>query len=105
MYNSKKPPSEKETFQSKPKSSKNSKPVRKTKQEESEGVFGETEGKIKEGGLRTALRVDKDYKFSKSALAPLLKHDVGDKFKFQNKNFTMTDRLKKQIRLAMNMLK
>ncbi len=105
MYNSKKVPTEKETFSSKPKTSKNSKPVRKTKKEESEGVFEETENKIKEGGLRTALRVDKDYKFSKADLSPLLKHDVGDKFKFQNKNFTMTDRMKKMIRLAINMMK
>ncbi len=104
MYNSKKP-TEQETFKSKPKTNKSSKPVRKTKQEESESLFSETAGKIKDGGLRKALKVDKDYKFSKSDLAPLLKNDVGDKFRFQNKNFTMTERMKKMIRLALNMMK
>lgn len=101
MYNSKKP-TEQETFKSKPKTNKSSKPVRKTKQEESEGLFQDTKN-IKDGGLRKALKVDKDYKFSKSDLAPLLKNDVGDKFRFQNKNFTMTERMKKMIRLAINM--
>lgn len=105
MYNSKKVPTEQETFKSKPKTSKSSKPVRKTKQEESEGVFDAVKNKIKDGGLRKALKVDKDYKFSKSDLAPLLKHDIGIKFKFQNKNFTMTERMKKMIRLALNMMK
>lgn len=104
MYKSK-PPSEKETFQKAPKKSKSSDPKRKTKEEEKEGVFSETEGKIKQGGLRSSLKVDKDYKFTKSKLQPLLKHDVGDKFKFENKSITMTDKIKKQIRLAINMMK
>lgn len=104
MYKQK-PPTEKETFQKAPKKSKASEPKRKTKQEEKDGVFDETEGKIKEGGLRRSLKVDKDYKFTKSALQPLLKHDVGDKFKFQDKSITMTDKIKKQIRLAINMMK
>ena len=104
MYKSK-PPTEKETFQKAPKKSKSSEPKRKTKQEEKDGLFEETENKIKEGGLRSSLKVDKDYKFSKSKLQPLLKHDVGDKFKFENKSITMTDKIKKQIRLAINMMK
>lgn len=103
MIGDKKIPTTKETFEKAPKKSKASEPKRKSKEEE--GVFTETEGKIKEGGLRKALKVDKDYKFTKTALSPLLKHDIGDKFKFQNKQFIMTDKLKKQIRLALNMMK
>jgi len=85
-----------------PKKNKASAPTRKSKKEE--GVFTETEGKIKEGGLRKALRVDKDYKFTKSDLSPLLKHEEGKSFMFQGKKFMMTSKLKKQIRLALNML-
>ncbi len=98
----KKPPSEKDTFQKAPKKVKASEPKRKSKKEE--GVFTETENKVKEGGLRKSLKVDKDYKFAKSDLTPLLKHEVSKKFQFQGKTFTMTERLKKQIRLAINML-
>ena len=105
-YNSpmkaKKPPSEKNTFEKAPKKSPASEPKRKSKSEE--GVFTETEGKIKEGGLRKSLKVDKDYKFAKSDLTPLLKHEVSKKFMFQGKSFIMTDKLKRQIRLAVNML-
>ena len=105
-YNSpmkaKKPPTEKNTFESKPKQSKASQPKRKSKSEE--GVFTETEGEIKTGSLRKSLKVDKDYKFAKSDLTPLLKHEEGKKFMFQGKSFTMTNKLKRQIRLAVNML-
>ena len=104
MYQQKKPPTEEQTFTSKPKKSKASAPKRKSKREE-EGVFTETENKIKEGGLRKALRVDKDYKFSKSDLSPLLKHEEGKSFMFQGKRFKMTEKLKKQITLALNMMK
>jgi pyruvate/2-oxoglutarate dehydrogenase complex dihydrolipoamide acyltransferase (E2) component len=104
MYQAKKPPTEKETFTTKPKKAKSSSPKRKSKKEE-EGVFTATEGKIKEGGLRKALKVDKDYKFSKSDLSPLLKHEDGKTFMFQGKKFKMTDNLKKKITLAINMLK
>ena len=104
MYQAKKPPSEKNTFTSTPKKSKASAPKRKSKREE-EGVFSETEGNIKQGGLRKALKVDKDYKFSKSDLSPLLKHEDGKSFMFQGKRFKMTDKLKKQITLAINMMK
>ena len=102
MYKQK-PPTEKETFTTKPKKSKSSSPKRKSKKEE-EGVFTETANKVKEGGLRTALRVDKDYKFSKSDLAPLIKHESGKSFMFQGKKFKMTDKLRKQITLALNLL-
>ena len=104
MYQVKKPPTEKETFQKKPKKAKASSPKRKSKKEE-EGVFTETENKIKDGGLRKALKVDKDYKFTKSDLSPLLKHEEGKSFMFQGKKFKMTDKLKKQITLAINMMK
>ena len=104
MYQAKKPPSEKDTFQKKPKKSKASSPKRKSKKEE-EGVFTATEGAIKEGGLRKSLKVDKDYKFTKSDLSPLLKHEDGKSFTFQGKRFKMTDKLKKQITLAINMMK
>ena len=104
MYHKDKPPSEKNTFTSTPKKSKASAPKRKSKREE-EGVFSETEGNIKQGGLRKALKVDKDYKFSKSDLSPLLKHEDGKSFMFQGKRFKMTDKLKKQITLAINMMK
>ena len=104
MYQQKKPPSEKDTFQKTPKKSKASSPKRKSKKEE-EGVFSETEGNIKQGGLRKALKVEKDYKFSKSDLSPLLKHEDGKSFMFQGKRFKMTDKLKKQITLAINMMK
>ena len=103
MYQQKKP-TEKETFTKTPTKSKASSPKRKSKKEE-EGVFTETENKIKEGGLRKALKVDKDYKFSRSDLAPLLKHEEGKSFMFQSKRFKMTDKLKKQITLAINMMK
>lgn len=104
MYQQKKPPTEKETFTKTPTKSKSSLPKRKSKREE-EGVFTATEGNIKEGSLRKELKVDKDYKFSKSDLAPLLKHESGKSFNFQGKKFKMTDNLKKKITLALNMLK
>ncbi len=101
MYQQKKP-TEKDTFQKTPKKAKLSSPKRKSKKEES--LFTETDNKIKEGGLRKALRVDKDYKFSRSDLSPLLKHEEGKSFMFQSKKFKMTTKLKKQITLALNML-
>ena len=103
MYQQKKPPSEEQTFEKTPKKSKASLPKRKSKKEE-EGVFTATENKIKEGSLRKSLRVDKDYKFSKSDLSTILKHEEGKSFNFQGKKFKMTDRLKKQITLALNMM-
>ena len=103
MYQQKKPPSEKETFEKTPKKSKASSPKRKSKKEE-EGVFTATEGAIKQGSLRKELKVEKDYKFTKSDLAPLIKHESGKSFNFQGKKFKMTDNLKKKITLALNML-
>jgi len=104
MYQTKKKPTQ--VFEKKPKTAKKAQPQRRNKEEESEGVFDAVKkGKIKEGGLRRSLKVDKDFKFSKSNLSPLLKHADGDKFKFENKQITMTDRIKKQVQLAINFLK
>ncbi len=103
MYQTKKKPTQ--VFEKKPKTAKKAQPQRRNKEEESEGLFDAVKGKIKEGGLRRSLKVDKDFKFSKSNLSPLLKHADGDKFKFENKQFTMTDRIKKQVQLAINFLK
>tara|TARA_R110001599_G_scaffold54669_1_gene151804 strand:+ start:237 stop:455 length:219 start_codon:yes stop_codon:yes gene_type:complete len=69
------------------------------------GVFTETKGKIKEGGLRTALKAKDTYKFTKGSLLKLLKNTEGDKFEFQGNKFTMTSKLRKQIQLALNMMK
>lgn len=98
----KKAPTERDTFEKAPKQSRASAPKRKSKKEE--GVFTETEGKLKEGSLRKALKVDKDYKFTKSDLMPLVKHEEGKSFMFQGKKFMMTTTLKKKIRLSINMM-
>tara|TARA_Y100001963_G_C6713400_1_gene415378 strand:- start:418 stop:729 length:312 start_codon:yes stop_codon:yes gene_type:complete len=94
----------KEVFEKKPKETKKIKPKPKIGEEE-EGIFEATEGKIKEGGLRKALGVEKDYKFTKSVLNKLLKNEVGKKFDFQGKKYMMSERLKKQLQLALNMMK
>ncbi len=92
----------KEVFEKKPKATKVTvKPKQGEKDEEQ--LYDNL--KIKEGGLRTSLKVDKDYKFSKSKLSPLVKKEVGTTFKFEGRNIKMTDKIKKQIRLAINMMK
>tara|TARA_R100000655_G_scaffold92313_1_gene133381 strand:+ start:896 stop:1324 length:429 start_codon:yes stop_codon:yes gene_type:complete len=68
------------------------------------GLYEET-AKIKQGGLRSSLKVPTTYKFTVRALTPLLKVDIGKKFSFLEKEFTMTERMKKQIQLAITMLK
>ena len=75
------------------------------KKKKQKDYIQETEGKIREGGLRKNLKVDKDYKFTKTALAKLLKNEVGKKFTFQDKSFMMTEKLRKQIQLGLNMIK
>ena len=74
------------------------------KSKKDEGVFTETKD-IKDGGLRTSLKVGKDHKFTVKELTPLLKVEPSKKFSFLGKDFTMTDRMKKQIQLAVNMMK
>jgi hypothetical protein len=69
-----------------------------------QGLYSETEG-VKKGGLRAALKVGDDHKFTTSQLTPLLKVEPGKKFTFQRKEFVMTEKMKKQIQLAVNMLR
>jgi len=92
----------KEVFEKKPKNVKVS-PKPKTGSSDEEQLYDNL--KIKEGGLRSSLKVDKDYKFSKSKLAPLVKKEVGTTFKFEGRNIKMTEKIKKQVRLAINMMK
>lgn len=68
-------------------------------------LFDEVKNNIRRGGLRKSLKVSKDFKFTKSKIASLLKHKVGKTFQFQKKHFTMTKKLKKQLQLALNMMK
>ena len=60
---------------------------------------------IKKGGLRNSLKVDKDYKFTKSKLRPLLKHEDGKPFDFEGKKIKMTEKIRKQVQLAINLIK
>jgi hypothetical protein len=78
--------------------------AKKSKKED--GLFTETEGKIKEGGLRRALKIKTDGEpLTKKELSPLLKHDNEKTFQFRGNSIKMTDKLKKQIRLDLNMMK
>lgn len=89
--------------------SKSSKPVKTSKPPakgaKSKGLFTETEGEIKEGGLRKMLKVKKDFKFKLPELRKLSKLDEGKEFKFEGKDFKMTKLMKKRIQLAINMMK
>ena len=95
----------KDVFEKKPKESKKAKAEPKKHSKDEEPLFEEVEGKIKEGGLRKALKVDKDYKFKKPVLNKLLKHEEGHTFEFEGNSFKMTEKLRKQIQLALNMMK
>jgi hypothetical protein len=75
------------------------------KDAKSKGVFTETEGDIKEGGLRKMLKVKDDYKFKLPELRKLDKVEIGKQFSFQDKVFKMTKLMKKRITLAINMMK
>jgi hypothetical protein len=61
--------------------------------------------KFRKGGLRRSLKVGDDYKFKRSELKKLSKIEVGEKFEFHGKTHKMTERLKKQIVLGMNLMK
>ena len=61
--------------------------------------------KFKRGGLRKALKVPDDYKFKKSELRKLAKIENGSSFNFMGKKFKMSDKLKKQIVLGINLMK
>ena len=92
-------------FDKKEKVSKSSKakPM-KGEEEKEEPLYDEVKGKIKSDGLRKALKVDKEYKFKKPALNKLLKHEEGAKFTFEGNEFKMTEKLRKQVQLALNLL-
>jgi len=79
---------------------KSSRPVKKEK-----GVFSATEGKIKHGALRKALKVKGDEKLKRAELSRALKTKTGDMFKYNNNNFKMTELMRKRIQLAVNMMK
>jgi len=60
---------------------------------------------FKKGGLRKAMKVGADYKFKKSELKKANKTEVGEMFEFHGKKHKMTSKLKKQITLAINLMK
>ena len=94
----------KQVFAKKPKEPKNSKPKPKCGEKEEESLFDATKD-IKRGALRRALHVEKDYKFKRTEVLKLLKTATGDKFKFQGREYKMTEKLRKQLQLAANFLK
>jgi hypothetical protein len=60
---------------------------------------------FKEGGLRKALKVGEEHKFKKGELRKANKTEVGESFEFHGKKHKMTSKLKKQITLALNLMK
>ena len=60
---------------------------------------------FEKGGLRKAMKVGKDYKFKKGELRKANKTEVGEMFEFHGKKHKMTNKLKKQITLALNLMK
>ena len=95
----------KDIFESKPKESPKAKPAKKKGAEEEETLYEAVDGKIKEGGLHRSLKVDKDYTFKRPQLLKLLKMEVGESFKFEGKSIKMTEKLRKQLQLGVNMLR
>ena len=61
--------------------------------------------KFKKGGLRKSLKAPEDHKFRKGNLKKLLKIPVGDSFDFLTRKHKMTAKIKKQINLALNLMK
>ena len=59
--------------------------------------------KFQKGGLKKSLQVPEDYTFSEKELERLKAHEVGKKFQFKGKKFTMDEKLKKQITLALTL--
>ena len=101
-YTEKPKQKESDIFEKKPKSSKISARPRKGEEGE-ERLHDNLE--IKKGGLRNSLKVDKDYKFTKSKLRPLLKHEEGKTFDFEGKTIKMTEKIRKQVQLSLSRLK
>ena len=60
---------------------------------------------IRKGGLHQSLKVPDSYKFKIKQLNSLKQVEIGDKFKFRNRIFKMTGKLKKQIVLGINLMK
>lgn len=60
---------------------------------------------IRKGGLHQSLDVPDDYTFTTKVLKSLKQVEVGDSFMFRRKKFKMTGKLKKQIVLAINLMK
>lgn len=76
----------------------------KVKVEPVKGLFEETEGKIKEGGLRKFLSLKKDEKVTLPELRKLVKVDPGSTITFRGRKLAQTDKSLKQARLALNMM-
>ena len=60
---------------------------------------------IRKGGLPQSLKVPDSDKFKIKELNSLKQVEIGDKFKFRNRIFKMTGKLKKQIVLGINLMK
>ncbi len=65
---------------------------------------GDKPVKFEKGGLKKSLDVPEDYTFKKGELERLKSHEVGKKFQFKGKRFTMDDKLKKQVTLALTLM-
>ena len=71
-------------------------------------VTVELDGKkvsFKDGGLRKALKVGAEHTFNKKELRKANKTEVGESFDFNGEQHKMTSKLKKQITLALNLMK
>ncbi len=71
-----------------------------------DGLFEETEGKIKEDGLRKSLKLKEDDKpLTMREVNKMLKEEVGKTFKFRGKDIKMSKIMMKRLNLAKNMMK
>ncbi len=68
-------------------------------------LFEEVEGKIKDGGLRKSLKVKDDKPLKITELRKAAKVEAGKEFTFRGTKLKMTPRMKRQIGLAINMMK
>ncbi len=86
----------------------NGKPVRKSKPKPKKEVVdlgGDKPVKFEKGGLKKSLGVSDDYTFTTRELERIKGHEIGKKFQFKGKRFEMDDKLKKQVVLALNLMK
>jgi hypothetical protein len=79
-------------------------PPRKPKKEVVD-LGGDKPVKFEKGGLKKSLGVSDDYTFSTRELERIKGHEIGKKFQFKGKKFEMDDKLKKQVVLALNLMK